>query len=442
MISKKLNSITPVRINSVKRADLIDYFKNSWLMTEYLFSSIKEVDSLYINPDPRRHPLIFYYGHVAAFYINKLRNAGLYSEVINPTFENLFAVGVDPSTKDDLEKYGWPQYEKVVEFRTSIFDAIFGVINSEDLPSEINWDSPYWSILMSIEHERIHFETSSVLIRQYTSELIRKPENWEYLIDKDFTPETGFVSIDGGEVKLGRPIGNQMYGWDNEYGEKNVSVKSFLVGKNLVTNEEYLEFVNAGGYDNPKFWTESGWSWIKEQSIEFPKFWERREDSFKLRAMFDIIDMPGNWPVEVIAHEAEAFCRWKGNEYRLMTESEWKRVSDLYFESPNHDFQDVQDANINFRFGSSSPVGYFGIQAPYDIIGNVWEILSDDFNPLTGFKEHPYYKDFSLPYFGSEHGMMAGGSWASTGNSASRYYRLWFRRDFVQHAGFRLVKEN
>jgi 5-histidylcysteine sulfoxide synthase len=441
MSKEKLNSMPPVQINSVKRTDLIEYFKNSWLMTEYLFSSIKEVDSFYINPDPRRHPLIFYYGHVAAFYINKLRNAGLYKEVINSTFENLFAVGVDPSTKDDLERYGWPQYEKVVEFRTSIFDAIFGLLNSEDLPSEINWDSPYWAILMSIEHERIHFETSSVLIRQFTAELIRKPENWDYSIDKDFTPETGFVLIEGGEVKIGRPGGSQMYGWDNEYGDRTVNVPSFLVGKNLITNDEYGEFVNDGGYDNSEFWSEAGWNWIKEQGIEFPKFWERREDSFKLRAMFDIIDMPGNWPVEVIAHEAEAFCRWKGKEYRLMTEAEWKRATDLYFDSPNHDFHDVNDANINFRFGSSSPVGYFGDKAPYDIIGNVWEILSDDFNPLNGFKEHPYYKGFSLPFFDSEHGMMAGGSWASTGNSASRYYRLWFRRDFVQHAGFRLVKE-
>ena len=85
-------------------------------------------------------------------------------------------------------------------------------------------------------------------------------------------------------------------------------------------------------------------------------------------------------------------------------------------------------------------LGYLKGNAPYDIIGNVWEILADDFTPLQNFKEHPFYKDFSIPFFDKEHGMMAGGSWASTGNSASRYYRLWFRRDFVQHAGFRLVK--
>jgi 5-histidylcysteine sulfoxide synthase len=441
MIKENLNSSIPININKVTKSDLIDYFTNSWLMTEYLFSSIKEIDSLYINPDPRRHPLIFYFGHVAAFYINKLRISGLYDKEINPTFENLFAVGVDPSTKDDLEKYGWPQYEKVVEFRTNIFDAVMEVLESVELPHKIDWDSPYWTIVMAIEHERIHFETSSVLIRQYTPELIRKPENWKYLIENEFIPETGFVNINGGEVKLGRPADSNMYGWDNEYGERTVIVDPFSVSKNLITNKEYLEFINDGGYNNSEYWSEAGWNWIKEQNLLFPKFWIKQDSSFKLRAMFDLIDMQWNWPVEVIAHEAEAFCKWKGEGYRLMTEAEWKCITDNYFETPNHDFHDVRDSNTNFRYGSTSPVGYFGEKAPYDIIGNVWEILADDFYQLSGFKEHPFYKDFSLPYFDNQHGMMAGGSWASTGNSASRYYRLWFRRDFVQHAGFRLVKQ-
>jgi 5-histidylcysteine sulfoxide synthase len=440
MIPEKLNSHIPVRLNEISKTELIDYFTNSWILTEYLFSSIKETECYYINPDPRRHPLIFYFGHVAAFYINKLRAAGLFNDELNPTFENLFAVGVDPSTKDDLEKYGWPQYEKVGEFRSAVHDVVMEILKSDNLPEKIDWDNPYWSILMAIEHERIHFETSSVLIRQYGHEMVSIPQNWYYAIDNDFVPETGFVTIEGGEVVLGRPADSDMYGWDNEYGEKVVSVSSFDVSKNLITNKEYLEFVQNGGYDKQEFWSEEGWKWIKDQGIEYPKFWVKDNHGFKFRAMFDVIDMPMNWPVEVIAHEAEAFCKWKGEGFRLMTEAEWKCISDLYFESPYHDFPDITNANINFKYGSSVPVGYLGGKAPYDIVGNVWEILSDDFSPLPDFKEHPYYKDFSLPFFDDKHGMMAGGSWASTGNSASRYYRLWFRRDFVQHAGFRLVK--
>jgi len=442
MIKTANQSVCPVETNQISSYKLEEYFQNTWDLTELLFSSIKDNESYYFNPDSRRHPLIFYYGHVAAFYVNKLKAAGLYSESINPHFENLFAVGVDPSTKDDLEKHGWPNYQEVVAFRAEVKKIVLSIIQSECLPKSIDWDSTYWSLLMAIEHERIHFETSSVLIRQYAVELVQKPKGWIYKIENEFKPEVEFINVESGYVQLGRPSNSVMYGWDNEYGRKQVDVKSFAVTKNMITNAEYLEFIESGGYKTRGFWTEAGWNWIKKQNIFLPKFWLIREDKYYLRAMFDEIEMPWNWPVEVIAHEAEAFCRWKGKNYRLLFECEWKLLTDHYFKNELLDFDNYGKFNTNFSFGSPSPAGYFSSNTdlPNDLLGNVWEILSDDFYPLDGFKEHPFYKDFSVPFFDSDHGMMAGGSWASTGNSASRYYRLWFRRDFIQHAGFRLVK--
>ncbi len=434
-------SVLPIKTNQVNSERMEEYFQNTWDLTELLFSSIKDVKSFYFNPDPRRHPLIFYFGHVAAFYINKLRISGIYKDVINHQFENLFAVGVDPSTKDDLEKYGWPTYQEVIDFRAQVYQAVISIIRSDNMPEKIDWNSPYWSLLMAIEHDRIHFETSSVLIRQYDHEFLERPKDWIYKLDNDFSPEHGFVEISEGNVFHGRPCDSSMYGWDNEYGTKKNRVESFSVTKNMVTNKEYLEFVESSGYETKEFWSEDGWKWIKEQKMSQPKFWIINNGSYYLRAMFDIIEMPWNWPVEVIAHEAEAFCRWKGNDIRLLTESEWKLLTDRYFKNELSDFDNYGKFNINFLYGSPYPVGYFSNQEfPNDLLGNVWEILSDDFYPLDGFREHPYYKDFSAPFFDSDHGMMAGGSWASTGNSASRYYRLWFRRDFVQHAGFRLAK--
>jgi 5-histidylcysteine sulfoxide synthase len=441
MTKTETQSIFPIKTNQIGTGNLEEYFLNTWELTELLFSSINNIESYYINPDPRRHPLIFYFGHVASFYINKLKIAGLYSETVNAHFENLFAVGVDPSTKDDLEKYGWPNYHEVVAFRAEVKKIILSIIQSHGLPKSIEWDSPYWSLLMAIEHERIHFETSSVLIRQYDIELVNKPNGWIYKIDYGFKPAVEFIKVESGNVQLGRPSNSHMYGWDNEYGTKNFFVESFEVSKNMITNAEFLDFIKSGGYETKDYWPEAGWNWIKSQNLVMPKFWILRDQKYYLRAMFDEIDMPWNWPVEVIAHEAEAFCRWKGNNMRLLFESEWKLLTDRYFDNELIDFDSHRKCNINFSYGSPSPVGYFNNEhCPNDLSGNVWEILSDDFYPLDGFKEHRFYKDFSLPFFDSDHGMMAGGSWASTGNSASRYYRLWFRRDFIQHAGFRLVK--
>ena len=68
------------------------------------------------------------------------------------------------------------------------------------------------------------------------------------------------------------------------------------------------------------------------------------------------------------------------------------------------------------------------------------QFVDDDFNSLPGFKTHPWYKDFSQPYFDNKHSLLLGGSWATTGTAASKYYRLWFRDYFYQHAGFHLAK--
>ena len=87
-----MNSLAPIRTDDFDQASLSAYFKNTWDLYEMLFSSIVKEGALYQNPDPLRHPLIFYLGHTAAFYINKLVIAGLLPESkrINPHFELIF----------------------------------------------------------------------------------------------------------------------------------------------------------------------------------------------------------------------------------------------------------------------------------------------------------------------------------------------------------------
>jgi len=434
VIHQKVPDILNCRI-----ADLQDYFLESWELNDQLFSALKTETSFYLAPDPLRNPLIFYYGHTAAFYVNKLLLSGLIQSGINSDYEIIFARGVDPATSDELNVLSqWPTMEQVQAYRAEVKTLVSELINNMDPSMNITQESPYWALLMAIEHDRIHFETSSVLIRQLDADLLEKPARWIYAPSFGLPQENEWMTVQAKSVRLGREKDSTMFGWDNEFGELIETIGDFQVSKNLITNFEYLPFVKEG-YNQQVFWSEEGWEWKTQAAALHPKFWVSEEKTFLYRAMFDVLEMPMDWPVEVNAFEAEAFCNWKGNDIRLLSEVEFNALANM---SVRPDPTLELWPNLNMKFGSPTPVGY--CEDPHseinDLYGNVWDWLRDDFKPLPGFQPHPYYLDFSEPYFNNDHAMLLGGSWATTGTGASKYYRLWFRRFFFQHAGFRISK--
>lgn len=441
-----LKSLAPPRLDKCNQETLIAYFKNTWELYELLFSSINEDRFLYTNPDPLRHPLIFYLGHTAVFYINKLVIAGLMdeSERINAHFEKLFEQGVDPAKSEELGTEAWPSVEAVRAYRVEAYDRVLDFIAGMDFNQQVNADHPFWSIFMGLEHDRIHFETSSMLIRHYPVDWVTRPDEWSYGPTDTGAPANDWIPVPGGEIQLGKPHDFPTFGWDNEYGSLKVPVADFEASRNLVTNAEFMEFVQAGGYGNQECWTEEGWDWVSRFKVAHPRFWVKKGETFLYRAMFDEMEIPGSWPVEVNCHEATAYCNWKGNGTRLLSEAEFRCLARTAISQP-FDLVLTDDFNLNLKFCSPTPVGMLETAASTlgfnDVWGNVWCWLSNDFYPLPGFKIHDYYKDFSEPYMDSEHATLLGGSWATSGTAASKYYRLWFRRHFYQHAGFRMARD-
>jgi 5-histidylcysteine sulfoxide synthase/putative 4-mercaptohistidine N1-methyltranferase len=381
------------------------------------------------------------------FYINKLILAQLIDRRINPVYESLFAVGVDEMSWDDLDEthYDWPTVDAVQAYRNDVRERVVQLIETMPLTMPITWDSPWWAIMMGIEHARIHLETSSVLIRQLPLDHVRTHPLWEICRKTGEPPENRLLPVTSGPVRLGKARDNALYGWDNEFGKFTEQVDSFGAGRTLVSNREFLSFIEDGGYRTQKWWTEEGWRWRQYERAEHPRFWRLADSgAYRLRCMVKEINMPWDWPVEVNYLEAKAFCNWKGavsgKSLRLPTEAEWYRLRDSLIDT-DQPYWSEAPGNINLEhYASSCPVTEFKFGDFYDVIGNVWQWTETPITGFKGFEIHPYYDDFSTPTFDAKHNLIKGGSWISTGNEATRDSRYAFRRHFYQHAGFRYIE--
>jgi len=494
-VDGKIRAIPMLDLDKVTRKGLQDCFDNSWTMSETLFAGFKGEEGFFRPPvHGLRHPQIFYYGHTPVLYVNKFRVAGILKDPVNAYMESIFDVGVDEMLWDDMHKNDmiWPTVAEVKEYRKQVYKVVSEVIathpslDDSNGPIKVTWNHPLWAIPMGVEHEHIHFETSSVLFRETSLNLMQVPDAWPKLHPSvnrsagatkprdgvDF-PKNELIPVQGEVVLLGKPDDFPSHGWDNEYGHREVDVPAFSASKFMVTNGEFWQFVTAGGYRTQKYWSADGWAWRKYRNMKWPFFWQADGPQgsmlFKLRTIFEVTNMQWDWPVDVNYHEAKAYCAWKSEQdgflgkpeaYRVITEAEHhiirdqksrpekmiKAEHDQCLQVSGEEFATSDGAaNLNCAYASQSPVGSFppSQTGHYDAMGNAWEWTEDHLNPLDGFRENPLYDDFSTPCFDGRHHMIMGGSFVSIGdNGGSGFCRFHFRPHFLQHSGFRLVSSS
>jgi 5-histidylcysteine sulfoxide synthase/putative 4-mercaptohistidine N1-methyltranferase len=444
-MNKQLHRSIPIHNKNtfVTREDIRRYFHETADVYEALFEVLTSDEAYYVKPNPLRHPLIFYYGHTNTFLVNKLILAGLITQRVNPQFESMFAVGVDEMGWDDVNEmnYTWPTPAEVKAYRASVRQVVDALMSTLPFNLPIDWQSPWWPILMGIEHERIHLETSSVLIRQHALQYVKQHPDWAHCTLDVPAPTNSLVDIPARDIQLTKST--DYYGWDNEYGQFKAHSPAFQAAKYLTSNAEFLSFVEAGGYQKDEYWLEEGLAWRRFAQAEHPTFWVKHGDSWKLRLMTKEVDMPWSWPVEINYHEAKAYCHWlsaqTGKPVRMPTEHEWYS---LYEHAGLSDEKVAGSTNANLfldHFASSCPVNQFAHGELFDVVGNVWQWTETPIFPFDGFQVHPLYDDFTTPTFDGRHNLIKGGSWISTGNEALKSARYAFRRHFFQHAGFRYI---
>jgi ergothioneine biosynthesis protein EgtB len=440
-----LQSDLDISVRPILRERLADARRRS----DEIFNVVK-ADSLYERPIPERHRIIFYIGHLETFDWNLLRERALSLESFNPEFDRLFAFGIDPvgGGLPNDQPSDWPSVAAVRDYVKRIRQALDENLFHKDFDSESNSSEFSLSTLLNvaIEHRLMHAETLAYMLHQLPLDrkvLVAVPA---IRAAHPVTPQ--MMDIPAGAVTLGLERGSDSFGWDNEYEAHPAHVPTFSIDQYKVTNQQYLEFIRAGGYDAPSLWVADDWSWKVGHNISHPIFWKRDGDGWLYRTMFDEVPLPMDWPVYVSQAEANAYARWAGK--RLPTEAQWHRAAYGTGETDerNYPWGDLAPSaklgNFDFAGWNPTPVNAFpeGKSAfgVADLLGNGWEWTSTKFGPFPGFEPFPFYRGYSADFFDGKHFVMKGGSVRTAACMLRRSFRNWFQPHYQYvYAGFRCV---
>jgi formylglycine-generating enzyme required for sulfatase activity len=257
------------------------------------------------------------------------------------------------------------------------------------------------------------------------------------------------ISVPAGPATLGALRGEIPFGWDNEFPRLTVEVPAFEIDRFDVTNGEYLEFVEAGGYRDERFWSGEDWQWRLREKVEHPLYWKPDGGRWEWRAMFEELELPASWPVYVSQAEASAFVRWRRK--RLPTEAEFHRAAYATSDGSERAFPwgeespDGTRGNFDLFRCDPVPVGSFPAGRSFwgvdDLIGNGWEWTRTVFEGFPGFSPSPLYPGYSADFFDGKHFVMKGGSPATAAELLRRTFRNWFQAHYpYPYATFRCAR--
>ncbi|MDR5735730.1 SUMF1/EgtB/PvdO family nonheme iron enzyme [Caballeronia sp. LZ025] len=432
------------------RHPLLERLAEARRVTDELFDIVRR-EHLYDRPIAERHRIVFYIGHLEAFDRNLFDKRLFDLPNTDPAYDQLFAFGIDPVDGGlPTDQPGdWPSLDEVQAYKMRVRADIDARFDPTRLVAEpASADEPPAKLLeVAIEHRLMHAETLAYMLHQLPVDRKIAPANAasERTSDRPLVHET--VHVPEGTVTLGLSRASGRFGWDNEFDEMHVDVPAFDIDRYMVTNRDYLRFIDAGGYWNRDFWNDADWAWKERHRIAHPAFWipgdaaddtaasaDQTDAGWKLRTMFEEIPLPLDWPVYVSHAEASAYARWAGKT--LPTEAQWQRAATG---APH-----VAEGNFDFRRWDPTPVqghpenrSAFGVEGQF---GNGWEWTSTTFGPLDGFEPFPFYLGYSANFFDGKHFIIKGGSPRTAACMLRPSFRNWFQGNYQYvYAGFRCV---
>jgi ergothioneine biosynthesis protein EgtB len=346
----------------------------------------------------------------------------------------------------------WPALEVVLDYAQRIRAAQDAKLSDGSGDSTRDGFSLDTFLNVAIEHRLMHVETLAYMLHQLPLDRKIRQSDPPNLVTPSIHHD--MVAIPVGIATLGLVRNGERFGWDNEFEEHAIRVSGFEMDRYMVTNRQYMDFMDAGGYETRALWSDDDWEWKASRAVSHPAFWKKADRGWLYRGMFEEIAFEANpavlaWPVYVSHAEAAAYAKWAGKD--LPTEQEWQRAAYGTAEGSERPYpwgEAEPSANIgNFDFDRWHPTAVnafpagrsaFGVEG---MLGNGWEWTSTVFAPFAGFEAFPFYRGYSADFFDGKHFVMKGGSSRTAACMLRPTFRNWFQAHYQYvYAGFRCVR--
>ncbi len=350
-------------------------------------------------------PPKWHLAHTTWFFENFILSVSKDYELFDDNFGYLFNsyynnVG-DRALRSKRGDFTRPGVEDILEYRGYVNDQlVLFVDNLKPIEFE-QWKS---LIELGIQHEQQHQELLWSDLKYILGESPIYPVySAKDVFENDFENDVKeFISIEEGIYEIGHTADG--FCFDNELGVHKVYLQKYEIANSLVTNGEFMEFIDSGGYTNFNLWHDEGWAWLQENNIDAPHYWQHINGGWFEFTLTGLEEIDFKKAVSHISfYEAWAFAEWKG--MRLPTEFEW------------------EVANSKF------------------VWGHRWEWTNSAYLPYPGYtKEAGAIGEYNGKFMVNQ--MVLRGSSVATSKNHSRYtYRnFWHSHIRTQFTGIRLAK--
>ncbi len=432
MTQNNLLNFDPVVIEKINREELLNRYNSVRKQSEKLCSSL-ETEDYVIQSMPDVSPAKWHLAHVSWFFETfVLRNADENYQSLHPQYNYLFNsyyVQVGKRwTRNMRGLLSRPTVKEVYAYRYYIDKMITDFING----SEDKKLKQFYSVIETgLNHEQQHQE---LMITDLKHVFSINPLNPIFKsIEVKFEtviPDFRLIKFNGGIYEIG--YNKHGFSYDNEGPRHKVLVEDFQIANRLVTNAEYIKFIEDGGYKDATLWLSDGFATVEKENWDAPLYWKKIEGkwwNFTLNGL-RIVN-----PAEPVCHvglyEADAFARWAG--YRLPTEFEWE-VASQYMKIRGNFLEDE-----NFH-----PTPLIENTAQVNqLFGDVWEWTSSAYLGYPGYKPLAGAIGEYNGKFMSGQMVLRGGSCATPVSHIRNTYRNFFPPAAKwQFSGIRIAKDN